>query len=149
MRLNYDFATFGDALVGADRRELGLNCVPAQSWARGEVQDWNVVGECLGDTASGVLRTGTALRDYHAKLFAIIDAAEPICRHDRAALLPEHHGADALLGYCFDELVGGETRDPLHAFQLQRVGYGLYDIHNVPLRGFMPLLTNPSPIELG
>ena len=111
IRLNNDFATLGDTLVSAYRRELGSNRIPAQSWARSKVQDWHVIRECLSDTAPGILRTGTALRDYHSKFSAIIDTTEPVRRHNCTALLPEHDGADALLGYCFNELVGGKTSE--------------------------------------
>ena len=51
IRLNYDFATFRDTLVSPDRRELGSNRVSIQGWARSKVQDGNVIGECLSDTA--------------------------------------------------------------------------------------------------
>ena len=73
---------------------------------------------------------GTALRDDHAKLLAVVHPTVPVRGHDRPALLPEHDRTDALLGNGLDEIIGRKARDPLDAFRFQDTGDSLKRIHS-------------------
>ena len=130
IRLPQDFAVHGDGLIRARRGKVRTHRVLVDGRASRQIQDWHVVSERLRQAAHAVLRAGTALRDDHAKLLAVVHPTVPVRGHDRPALLPEHDRTDALLGNGLNEIVGRKAREPLDAFRFQDTGNSLKRIHS-------------------
>ena len=104
--LNDDLAVFGNGLKCPHRREIGPHGVLTESRASGQIQDRDVVAECLSDATHRVFRAGAALGDDYAELLPAIHAAESVGGHDCAPFMPEHDGADTLLGHLLNQIVG-------------------------------------------